>query len=326
MDEITPELLARKRMTTRLIIEEAMARGWKAWSYTPESSLVTLRRRDGKTLTIYSSMPPTTSAVSLKLSDNKFYTYSHLREAGFPVLETTIVAPDTEEKVIRSSVEALLAGGHTCVVKPIDAAHGNGVSVNLDSFEVVARGLEIARQFSDTCILQQYYEPSIDVRLTCINFRVVTALVRLPARVQGDGASTIEQLIEQENASDRRGSDYAKDLNKIDLQAARYYLGNTIQTIPGEGEWVRVVGAANVGSGGELVEVPEKIPQWLESMAEEAARTCGLYTCGVDFLLKTWPTPEANQEELQPVIIELNRCPALLRPAVKKYIDYLETL
>lgn len=323
------------RMTTKMIAEQALARGWNVWLHYEGGSHLRIQRTDGKQLELFSASLPTVLHTDVIRSNDKYFTTLHLREQGLPVPETYIVSVDDDQKALE------LAGNmfdtdKKVVVKPLDAGHGNGITVGVANHEQLRRALTRSKEFSPKAIIQEYFHEPVDIRMTCIDYKFVAALVRIPARVQGDGVHTVAELIDQANNSGERGEGYTSSMNIIDKDGAALYLADDINSIPPKGEWKQVIGTANVGTGGETLDVTDSVPEWLKQLAEQAAQSMNLPVCGVDFLVADTVTPDSVQAQLKPVIIEINQCPSLFiheipihgksRPVVATFLDYLETL
>jgi cyanophycin synthetase len=326
---ISPDAMT---MTTRLICQEAAKRGWKAGLYYVGDGRVRLQRPDGKILEVAGSASPDMPYYASRDADNKFITHIRLQEAGLPVAKTEkFTATEAQQGVTQ-----FLTHTQHIVIKPLDAAHGNGVTVGVSTPAQADQAVKRALLFSQTVIVQEFIPQAIDLRLCCIDGKLVGALQRLPARVKGDGQHTIEQLIDLENASDRRGENYRKVLNYIPKETARQFLGDLLMQAPAKDEWVQVIGTANVGMGGETVDITNDVPDWLKTMAEKAANTMHLPVCGVDFLVQQMPTPTASLQALGPIIIEINKSPSLFiheqpihgapRPVVAALLDHLAIL
>lgn len=318
-------------LTIKMVIQEALARGWKAWAYTLNEPHAILERPDGVQVPIYSSCPPTTSYEAAYLADNKFLTHEALQDKGLPVLPTFRCETDDQAQ---QAVHELISKGHAYVVKPLDGAHGNGITLGLNSIEQLPEALAYARRYSKIVIVQQLYKTPVDLRVLCINYKVVAALERIPARVTGTGSHTVEQLIAQQNQN--RAEQYTGGLSKIPIERATEHLGQAVYGVPEEGQVVSVLGLANIGLGGEGRNVTQALPVWMIEDAEQAARALRLPVCGVDFLVLQAPAPDFTRDQLAPVITELNMSPSLFmhempyhgspEPVVKKYVDYLTTL
>lgn len=319
--------------TKEMLRHEILGRGWELWFYDLSYPQMRVRRSDGKVLELYGSTPPTTSYAAGLTADNKLISSVLHAEAGLPVPETFALSSTDDSKAIANR---LFDAEKKLVVKPLDAAHGNGVTVAIDTIESFERAVEVAREFSDMVIVQEYLMQSYDVRLLCIDYTFVAGLLRLPASVVGDGKQTIDQLITEENTDDRRGINYAKELNIINIDHATRFLGKRVHDIPPAGKRVQVVGTANVGTGGSTKDISHITPSWLSAMAEQAARASRLPCCGVDFLLSSEPNLQATEAELQPKLLEINKSPSLFihetptegqsMPVIKHYVDYLASL
>jgi hypothetical protein len=148
-------------------------------------------------------------------------------------------------------------------------------------------------------LLQQQVSGN-DLRILIIDGQLAAASERVPASVVGDGSSTIMQLIEKENITNSlRGVNYEKPLNKIDVDSALQFLGESVlHTIPKKGESVQVVGTANIGTGGHAINRTDAVPAAIIDEAKKFASSTGVYTCGVDFLYdqssQSWYFIEAN--------------------------------
>jgi cyanophycin synthetase len=218
----------------------------------------------------------------------------------------------------------------TIVVKPTDGGHGDGVTVGVKKPAALRRALKVARTHgrSGSVILQEQVGGD-DVRILIVGGTYTAAALRIPAQVVGDGKHTVRELIDIENQDNgKRGKDYAKRLNFIDVIAAERYLGNKINTlIPDADETVRVTGPANIGAGGTSVNVTDEVPTIIRKRAERIADLLHLPTCGVDFMTTDVSDPESYR------YIELNACPSFglhlfptigePEPVAKKFVDYL---
>jgi cyanophycin synthetase len=318
----------------KMIVAECQARSWLVEMYYLGNSQMRITRADGKVLNVFNATPPTTSFVAGHFSNNKYLNHLLFSNNDIPTLETYL--SDSASELTTIAAQKFFASGRKLVVKPMDAAHGHGVSVNVGSEADLNRAIELAQTFSRAVIMQDFRDHAKDLRITCINYKYAAALIRVPARVKGDGVSTIEALIKTENESPGRGENYAKPLNKIDLDKAKTFLGASINDVPSAGEYCTVLGTANVGTGGETIEVTSAVPAWLITLAEKCAKVSDLPVCGIDFLINKEPSTGDTEPDLDPRVIETNVCPSLFihetptfgkpQPTVKTYVDYLASL
>jgi len=323
--------------TPKYMRRELIKRGWKAEIPYIGSAHYFLVRSDGKKLHIFSSTPPTTSFAAASLANDKFATYQLLKDSNVPQLDTIKVsgAGDLNEAI------GFLKDKKTVVVKPIDGGHGKGITVNVtnesDLKDAVVIALAQSKYIHAAIVQKQYPHDAIyDLRILTINYKYVAAIYRVAARVFGDGIHNVLELIEIENATERRGKAYHTELATIDVEKARTYMKDKIKNIPSIGEEVSVLGIANYGAGGETVDVTDNLPDWLIKNAEEASLICELPVAGVDFMLARFPEINHTQEDLDVSMTEINKAPLLTmhdtptsgisRSAVSKYIGYLSSL
>lgn len=319
----------------RMFSKEAVRRGWKMWYYDEDSDFYRLERPDGKLLELYGSTPPSVSGPISLRADDKYVTQLLLEEYDLPVLRASKFLTSERAEVIRT-FPTLLEDGKKWVVKPLDQAHGCGVTIGIDTTQALEEGIDRARTYSQSLLLQEYYGEFVDLRLTCIDYSFVAAAHRIPARVRGDGMHTLAELISIENQRAERGAMNKTALTVIHEEDAKAYLGGSVHEVPDVGMWRQVVAIANASRGGETVDVTDDTPIWLKELAERASRIAELPVCGVDVLLSGQPSLQATSEQLRPVIIELNKSPGLRvheyvahgtrRPMSRLLFDYLEKL
>lgn len=330
--------LGSLKYTSRLIVEQLLARGWKVAHFVSAPSILFIQIPGRSELVrVFSASPSTTSYVASKIAKNKSLTSSLLVSAGLPVIPEMMYH---KSKIVanKEEIEMFLNEHRAVVVKPLDASHGYGVRTNLTAIDDVIEAAQRAVDHSQLkrVLIQKQYDGH-DVRILCINYKFVNSITRLPARVFGDGKSTIEALILAENQSPIRGENYKAKLNIIDIEKARQYLGSKgIKRVPIKGEEVPVVGISNVGAGGERVNIAGQIPGWMKQKAEAAAEILQLPVCGVDFLVRSLPRLDSIEQQLEPVILEVNECPMMTmyddldspqqQAVIDTFLDYLQTI
>lgn len=246
----------------------------------------------GKQRAISGTSPDLTSATGRTAANNKYVSHVIAEHIGMPLPHTAIYDNDDQ-------AAAFLAANQTIVIKPLNGAHGNGVTTNVRTHEQLTAALQRAGEVSNTILMQQQVSGN-DLRILVIDGRLAAATERVPAAVAGDGRRTVRELIEHENATNPlRGDNYEKPMNRIAINVATIYLGESgMQRIPAADEQVQVVGTANIGTGGSAIDRTQQVPQALVNAAERFADAIGAYVCGVDFLYdgdrQTWHFIEAN--------------------------------
>ncbi|MEM7353103.1 MAG: cyanophycin synthetase [Acidobacteriota bacterium] len=230
---------------------------------------------------IQATVTSETRNIAVEIASDKEETHNLLGDLGLPV---------PGQRLVYSEREALRAAdrlGFPVVVKPLDANHGRGVSINLTDNDSVRVAFEQARKHSRGILVERFIE-GLDHRLLVVDGELIAASKRVPGHVVGDGESTIEALVEEVNSDPRRGIGHEKVLTRLefDHQAQRLLeqKGYDRDSVPAEGEIVYLRSTANLSTGGTAVDVTDLIHPDNREMAQRAARAIGLDVAGVDFL------------------------------------------
>jgi len=161
---------------------------------------------------IQATITSKTPHIAVEISCDKEDTHNLLKDLGLPVPRQHMVRSE------RDCVRAARRIGFSVVVKPLDANHGRGVSINLTEDEQVAiahaKALENARGRS---VLVESFVEGFDHRMLVVNGELVAVAKRVPGHVTGDGRQSIEQLIEEVNSDPRRGIGHEKVLTRLEL-------------------------------------------------------------------------------------------------------------
>ena len=152
-----------------------------------------------------------------------------------------------------------------------------------------------------------------DFRLLATPQRLIHAVRRIPARVFGDGQSTVEQLVKKTNDSPNRGPRFKQQLVTIKLDAESKYAlheqGLNTKSFPKPDQEVYLKTCCNQCKGGEVEAVTEKVNPEYAAIATAAAEALEVPLAGVDIMTKdiTKPPHLAHGK-----IIEVNENPGLL--------------
>ncbi len=266
-----------------------------------------------------------TSSTARFLSKDKLATSTLLARAGLPTPDTHAVKTAEEAMAVAERL------GFPLVVKPRMGGKGYGVTVNIRTHDKLREALRLAAQNRQGLIVERHV-PGDDHRLLLVDGRLVAAAKRLPAHVTGDGASTIEELVDRVNCDPQRGMPFERLREKIviDDEALKHLalVGLTPHAIPGPGQVVRLRGTANISRGGMSIDVTDEVHPDNRRIAERAARLIGLDVAGIDFLTadirRSW-------REVPSAILEVNSTPGLRphlgsnlqRDVVSPIIDHL---
>ncbi len=274
---------------------------------------------------IWTAESDRTSAIAEGISSDKDLTKSLLSNCGIPIPEGEVV--DSAEQAWSVAQEI----GLPVVVKPLDANHGRGVSLNLNKQDEVEAAFHVAKSKGTQVIVERYIEGE-EHRLLVVGDRVVAASKGELATITGDGTSTVTELIERQiNSDPRRGIEQDYPLDKIRLDRQPHAVlelqrqGLNADSVVAKDRVVIVQRNGNMNHDVTAWVHPE-----VAAMATLAARVVGLDIAGIDMVVKDITKPLHTQGG---AIVEVNAGPGLLmhlkpatgepRPVGKAIVEHL---
>ncbi|MBE2186351.1 MAG: cyanophycin synthetase [Rhodothermales bacterium] len=254
---------------------------------------------------IQATITSETRHIATEIASDKEETHNLLKDLGLPVPKQELTYSVSEAQRAARRI------GYPVVVKPLDANHGRGVSINLTTPEQIEVAFAKSREEGKSRgVLVEQFVTGFDHRLLVVNGRLVAAAKRVPGHVVGDGTRTVEQLVEIVNQDPRRGIGHEKVLTRLELdhQATRLLeeAGLTPESVLPEGETFYLRSTANLSTGGTSIDVTDVMHPDNREMAERAVLAIGLDVGGVDFL-----SPDITQsyKDVGGAIVEVNAAP-----------------
>jgi len=299
----------------RLIVDEARRRGIGV-EVTDEAGGFFRLSHGGRSVHCRESLSEFTSAVAVAICDDKAVTRRVVEAAGVPVPSQIPVPAEPDREAIRAFLEA--AG--SVVVKPARGEQGRGVSVGLETEAEVLEAIAAARQISDEVLLEECFEGE-DLRLIVINYRVVAAALRRPARVTGDGTTDLRGLIEAQSRR-RMAATGGESRIPFDAETERCIraAGHGYDSVLPAGGALAVRRTANHHTGGTIHDVTAETHPALIDTAVRAARAIDIPVTGIDLMVKSPREPDC-------VFIEANERPGLAnhepQPTAERFVDFL---
>ncbi len=272
---------------------------------------------------IWTAETDRTSAIGESISRDKDLTKELLGYCGVPVPEGRMV------ESAEDAWEAAQDIGLPVCVKPYDGNHGRGVFIDLNSKEEVETAYGVAIDEGSGVMVERSLS-GVEHRLLVVGNKLVAANKGDMVAVTGDGAATIQQLIDtQINSDPRRGTTEEHPLNHIRIDtAARMELerhGYTGDSVPPSGKDVIIQRAGN-----HAFDVTDEVHPETARIACLAAKIVGLDIAGIDLVCNDISQPLATQKG---AIVEVNAGPSLLmhlkpavgtpRPVGKAIIEHL---
>lgn len=254
---------------------------------------------------IQATITSETKHIAVEISCDKEDTHNLLNDLGLPVPHQFMIYSP------REAVRAAHRIGYPVVLKPLNANHGRGVSINLTTDDEVRTAFDFARdQGTSKAVLVESYITGFDHRMLVVGNELVAVAKRVPGHVTGDGKKSISDLIDQVNEDPRRGVGHEKVLTKLELdnQARRLMdnAGYDEQTVLNEGEIFYLRDTANLSTGGTAIDLTDVVHPDNREMAVRAIMAVGLDVGGVDFL-----TDDISQsyKDIGGAIVEVNAAP-----------------
>jgi cyanophycin synthetase len=254
---------------------------------------------------IQATITSKTPHIAVEISCDKEDTHNLLRDLGLPVPQQRLVHSE------RAAMSAARRIGFPVVVKPLDANHGRGVSINLVEDEQVRTAYGVARENArGRSVLVESFIEGMDHRMLIVNDELVAVAKRVPGHVVGDGNRTIEELIDKVNEDPRRGIGHEKVLTRLELdhQAERLMEKGGINstTVLPEGEVFYLRSTANLSTGGTAIDMTDVVHPDNREMAVRAVQAVGLDVGGVDFLTSDITK---SYKQVGGAIVEVNAAP-----------------
>jgi len=241
-----------------------------------------------------------------KFCHRKDYTYKILGREKLPTPKYQVIHSVKEAEENQNTV------GFPCTVKVVSGTGGYGVYTDINSVTRLQKSVRHALEYGKTIMVEENLKGD-DYRMLATPQKLVHAVKRLPARVIGDGKSTIEQLVKIENTKPNRGSRFKQQLVKIELDEeskfALHQQGLNFKSVPKKNQIATLKTCCNQCKGGEVVGVTENVHPDYAWVATAAVRALKVPLGGVDIITEDITKPISVSKGK---IIEINENPGLL--------------
>lgn len=258
-----------------------------------------------KSVLFNSTFTQFTSVLGTRLARSKHEAALILRRSRLPVPLHRLAR--NEDEALRIAEQL----GYPVVVKPADKDGGIAVQADLRTADEVREAYAVARQKSHLVLVEQFVKGN-DYRLIVFRGQCVWAVERQPAGVVGDGASTVQQLVDAANTNPARGEGSHNPLKRLKLDDEALGLlareGLAVDAIPDAGLFVRLRRASNISSGGMPVAVTGRVHPDNALLAVRAAQALQLDVAGIDLII---PDIAISWRQNGGMICEINAQPQL---------------
>jgi cyanophycin synthetase len=246
-----------------------------------------------------------TSGIGMEIAQDKFETKLLLERAFIPTPRGA-VAYTMDELTTRIKDMQF-----PVVLKPLNGNQGRGITTNISHMEQLPGAFQSAAAVSVPVVVEEHLTGD-DFRFLVVNYKLVAVAMRTPARVRGNGKSTIGQLIIELNNDPRRGDGHENMLTKVvindPLEQVLLSQGFNLLSVPRSDETVQLSATANISTGGTAEDVTDIVHPFNVFLAERIARIINLDVCGIDIIAKDVALPLCRDNGS---VLEVNAGPGL---------------
>jgi cyanophycin synthetase len=246
-----------------------------------------------------------------------------LKSLGFPVPQGDIVVSE------RGAIAAAREIGYPVAIKPVVGHKGIGVTADVQSPKELEsaydRAVQAVPEDQPTRIIVEKSITGSDFRLLCVNGRFVAATERRPASIVGDGESTIDELIRNENRKPARRDTPTSAMSKIQSdEAMELFLEEqdlSLDSVIEKGRTIYLRKVANLSAGGVSIDATRTLHPDNIILAQDIAQHFRLTCLGIDVISENL---SISWKEGNLAILEINAAPGVLmhlNPAVGESVD-----
>lgn len=247
------------------------------------------------------------SSIWFKIAHDKQLTYYLLEKTWLPIAKSYYLSQKDLEKFSENDLHDFL---FPLIIKPLDWAHWHWVMMNISSFNELSNKLLNSFEKYTTMIIQEQIEWNEYRVLVCGN-EIIVAFNRIPPIIVWDWTHTIDELIEDENESNKyRWENYSSSLSKIVIDDELIeYIGKqwySMETILSSWVELQLRWNSNVWTWGTIDDVTDQMHPSFREICLKASSVAWLHLCWVDVITKDISKPF---DEVWWIILELNATP-----------------
>jgi len=249
-----------------------------------------------------------------EVAGDKDYASFFMAKMGYPVVpgsktfftDEWAAAVGMPKRTIDAGYRHAKKNGFPVVVKPNSGSQGTGVAVVHTEREFYAAMRTVFKK--DRVAIVQKVVSGRDYRLVVLDSRVISAYERIPLNVTGDGKSSITDLLkkkQREFAKIKRDTQIKVDDPRIRTKLR--HQGLRLSSVLARGQKIYLLDNANLSTGGDAVDVTDKVHPAYKKMAVRLTKDMGLRLCGVDLMT----ADDLSAKPGKYWILEINASPGL---------------
>lgn len=260
-----------------------------------------------KRVRFLAGMSSKTVSLARDASNNKYLTKQLLDRVGIHTPKGFRFDIDKKEEAWATAKTF----NASVVVKPLDGSGGVGVTTDITAKQDFDNAWRICEDLGTKIVLVEENVAGNDYRVIVIGNKVCAVTQRTAAYVEGDGEHTIKQLIDIK-AEQRLDNPFYRIKHFQENEVMVNFLkkqSKTLEYIPKSGEYVQLLNAVNIGSGGESIDRTDEIhADWISIAVRARKAILNAYHVGLDFMAEDISRSPSRQKWS---IIEVNTNPEL---------------
>ena len=260
----------------------------------------------------YSSLGINTLGPS-EIAKDKDYANFFMKHMGYPTVVGKTFYSDHWGKAIGDPKRNIDAGyayalklGFPVIVKPNSGTQGTAVALVHDKRSYYRAMKAVFKR--DRVALVQRQVRGKDYRIVVLDKEVISAYERIPLNVIGDGKATIKTLLarkQREFVASSRDTQLKLEDPRIAEKLAQQRL--SMQSVLYKGQGVYLLDNANLSTGGDSIDVTDRIHPHFRKLAVRLTRDMALRMCGVDIMIDG----DISKKSDAYWILEINSAPGL---------------
>jgi D-alanine-D-alanine ligase-like ATP-grasp enzyme/acylphosphatase len=273
------------------LMEKTMVK--KGFSYKQISEYFSICETDLGLSLFFNHMTEKTSIVSYQIIKNKWLTKFFLNDKGVHTPVGRIFYKNQRDLAWEYVKEL----NKVCITKPFNSTLGKGVTVDIKTKDEFDSGWKSAIKHSSRVIVEEMVVGK-EYRVYVLDGKVIGVTHRVSAYIVGDGVSTIEELIAQNNIK-REDNPFT---SKKPIVINKTIINNlesknlTLNSVLAKGVKIELSKIAKVTEGGEHNDITEKIDQSFIDIFKKAYEAFpSLGSIGFDVIAQDITTDANNQ-------------------------------
>lgn len=299
MKKTASDLENLKHGGVKSLLSKAIALGIKVKIFTDDSGLVKLEYKDRKIFIKRGAVP--VSKRMGNLTTDKNLTKACLNEIGVSV-PRGFVADSSKEALLQVKKMKLK---YPLILKPVNGTLARGVVWDIKNSKELEKHILkfkiLEKKYKYKYFLVEEMSMGSEYRILVFNGKVISCVEKIPASIQGDGKSSVEELIHKFNEGRRKGFEIKIDSTVLkNLRMKKISLKSVIA----KGDTLKLRNNLNMSDGGRSVEFTSKMSKFFKKICEKAVDAVGLTYGGVDLI-----TEDITNSKSTYVILEINPNP-----------------